>query len=139
MSTSYFLFWIILIKYLLHLLHYLHDMFCKYWYVFSGSSCKTPRKLVKKRLLRNVNSLTPRCKLFYNEYKKAKRQNGYNYRAKRALAFSKETFLEELTKHMNPLTKSVLWMQVRLCTKNKKALNHTGFYKKYLFCLPSHH
>ncbi|CAK1598240.1 unnamed protein product, partial [Parnassius mnemosyne] len=90
-----------------------------------GSSCKTPRKLLKRRLLRNFNSLTPRCQLFYKKYKKAKRQIDYRSRTKKALAFSKEKSLEELTKNMNPLTKKVLWMQVKLCTKNKKARRFT--------------
>lgn len=93
--------------------------------LFSGSSCKTPEKLKKKKLVRDVKSLTPRCKLLYKEYKKARTLNNYRARAKRALVFSKEKSMEELAKNMNPLTKRILWMQLKLCTKHKKARRFT--------------
>lgn len=92
---------------------------------FLGSTCKTPRKLRKKKLIRDVESLTPRCRHLYKEYKKARTQKNYRARAKRALSFSKEKSLEELVKNMNPITKKIILMQIKLCTKNKKSWRFT--------------
>lgn len=96
-------------------------MYC----IFLASVCKTPRKVVKRRLIKNVKALTPRCKLLYNEYKKVRNQKDYNTRVKRALAFSKSECLEEVLNKMNPLSRKVLSMQMKLCMKKKMARRFT--------------
>lgn len=90
-------------------------MYC----IFLASVCKTPRKVIKRRLIKNVKALTPRCKLLYNEYKKVRNQKDYNTLVKRALAFSKSECLEEVLNKMNPLSRKVLSMQMKLCMKKK--------------------
>ncbi|XP_063821363.1 uncharacterized protein LOC135071511 [Ostrinia nubilalis] len=74
----------------------------------------------KKRLIRNFEQLTPKCKQLYKIFKKSKRQLNYNVRAKRALAFSKKNNFEEMTKNMNPIAKKMFAMQINICTKAKK-------------------
>lgn len=87
---------------------------------FTGKSVKHQRKLI-----RCVKAMTPRCRLLYTEYKKIKRQNNYKLRAKRALDFSKEKSVEESTKNMSPLSRKILWMQIKQSTKHKKARRFT--------------
>ncbi|CAH2098446.1 unnamed protein product [Euphydryas editha] len=85
----------------------------------------TPQRYGKKRLVRDVKSLTPKCKLLYLAYKKTRRENNFLSRAKKAISFNKEVNFEKLTKNMNPLAKKFLWMQVKLCMKPKKGRRFT--------------
>ncbi|KAL4709703.1 hypothetical protein ACJJTC_007434 [Scirpophaga incertulas] len=73
----------------------------------TGLVCKTPRKLVKKRLIRNAKTLTPKCRLLYKHYMKVRNKKIYNERVKKALAFSKKTAFEEVTKNMNALARKI--------------------------------
>lgn len=92
--------------------------------LFPGLTCKTPRRQNKRKILRNVKSLTPRCQQLYKEYKKTRRQIDYKTRTKRAIDFSKEESFEKLTEKMSPLSKKVMWIEdlnkYKKKLKNKK-------------------
>lgn len=74
----------------------------------------------KKRLVRTIESLTPKCTHLYKEYRKARKLLNFNIRAKKALRMTKEHSFEKQISAMNPLAKKLLLMQVRPWAKKVK-------------------
>lgn len=87
---------------------------------------RTPKKLSRRRVIQSFDSLTPKCKMLYSHYKKARKQLDFRCRAKMATRLSKEESFNNLTKDMNATSRKFLWsMQVKLCTKTKKGRRFT--------------
>ncbi|XP_049701000.2 uncharacterized protein LOC126055534 isoform X1 [Helicoverpa armigera] len=95
---------------------------------FSGSLntvvLKTKAR-ARKRIINKIKDLTPTGKVIYKEYQKAKDEANFLKRARRALKFSKDKSFEELTKEMNPFAKTIMKMQINLCSKSKKGRRFT--------------
>lgn len=82
---------------------------------------QTPKK--KKRL--DTKYLNPTCKKLYMEYRKSRKLLSFHRRANKAHKFSKEHAFEKLAAKMNSTAKSIMWMQIKQCTKNKKGRRFT--------------
>lgn len=103
---------------------------------FSGSLntvvLKTKAR-ARKRIINKIKDLTPTGKVIYKEYQKAKDEANFLKRARRALKFSKDKSFEELTKEMNPFAKTIMKMQINLCSKSKKGRCFTEEEKKFVY------
>lgn len=75
--------------------------------------------------MKSVGSLTPKCKLIYNEYRKSRKLISYTRRAKRALRFNKEHSFEDTVRGMNSLARKIFSMQVKMCTTKPKGRRFT--------------
>lgn len=85
-------------------------------------SIKTPKR---KRFCVKRKTLSPKCQRIYEEYKQAKKKLNFAERAKRAVKFSKKGFFEKMSKNLNPISKKLIWMQLKQCTKKTKGRRFT--------------
>ncbi|RVE50120.1 hypothetical protein evm_005326 [Chilo suppressalis] len=83
---------------------------------------KTPKR---KYIVHKAKTLSPKCANLYKEFTRARRQLNFSRRARQAMKFSKKESFEKLTQNMNPVTKKLMWLQVRQYTKSSRGRRFT--------------
>lgn len=80
----------------------------------------------KCKVVTAVQTLTPKCRTIYNEYRKSsKLMNQFKRRCNKALRFSKEQCFEEKVAGMNPYARKIFNMQIKMCTKQESTKVHS--------------
>lgn len=85
----------------------------------------------KGRVIKSFKALTPRCKHLYKKYKYSQKTLNLIRRAKKAGC---ENVCEKLAK-LNPIAKTILTKQLRLCTLKKKQRRFTEDEKVFFLSL----
>lgn len=85
-----------------------------------------PRFVTRKRIIQMQKALTPNCRKLYREYVISRKQLEFSHRARRASKFLKNKTFEKLTEKLNPLTKKIIYMQIKQSTRKTKGRRFTN-------------